>query len=436
MYNILRTLRETTSSKEKLNILMNNKDNEDLKKVFDYAYNKISRTYGVTSRTIEEFEVDSGSEWDMFLLLNKLASRELSGNEALKQCKMALNFYDERDGQLFLNIIDRDLKVGVNEKTINKVWKGLIPKPYYCRCNTLNEKTLSKIKFPCYVQLKCDGTYRQCYVNNGVVEFKTRSGEVYSNPILEDIMKDYPNGYYLGEFTVGLADDPLMNRQEGNGNINSDNPNFENIHFTVWDYLTDGEYSLIEKTKYEDRYYALMRILMENRHKSKGLVHLVPTYDVSNINGAFAIVTEWMNKGLEGGVLKSKDMLFKNGTSNEQLKIKLKVDVEMRCVGFLKGTKGTKYEDQNKVILFENDDKTIKGQCSGMTDSMVLEVTKNPSKYIGKVLTVQFNDIVKAEDHEYYALSHPRFIEFRTDKNLTDNISKVRDLITMAKILK
>lgn len=52
------------------------------------------------------------------------------------------------------------------------------------------------------------------------------------------------------------------------------------------------------------------------------------------------------------------------GTSKEQLKIKLKVGVEVRCTGFLEGAKGTKYEGKNKVITFENDEGTIKGQCS------------------------------------------------------------------------
>lgn len=83
-----------------------------------------------------------------------------------------------------------------------------------------------------------------------------------------------------------------------------------------------------------------------------------------------------MNKGLEGGVLKSLGMHFKDGTSKEQLKIKLKVDVEVRCTGFIEGTKGTKYEGKNKVVVFETDDGKIKGQCSGMTDAMVDEVTK------------------------------------------------------------
>lgn len=431
---ILEKLRQTSSTKEKFNILNSHKDNKDLEKVLKYTYDKVDFTYGVTPRTVLDFDSDEYSGKEMFEVLDMLNRREVTGHSALA---LAKNFYESCDKdikELFLKILDRDLKIGVNEKTLNKVFKGIVPRPNYERCDILNEKTLKKFTFPGYIQLKCDGTYREAYIHDGIVEFKTRSGEPYMNPVLEEIMKTLPDGYYLGEFTLGRADNPDANRAEGNGNINSDNPDFKNIHFTVWDYLTEDEYTLKDsKRGYDERFDTLTHTL--TKHNSS-LVHVVPSFKVNNIKDALEVTSEWMNKGLEGGVLKSFNMKFKNGTSKEQLKIKLKVDVEVRCTGFIEGTKGTKYEGKNKVITFENDEGTIKGQCSGMTDSMVDEVTKNPEKYIGKVLSVQFNDLTKAEGHEYFALSHPVFICFRDDKDETDSLEKAIQLRDMARGLK
>lgn len=434
---ILEQLRQTSSTKEKFNILNSFKDNKDLEKVLKYTYDKVDFTYGVTPTTVLDFFLLDSVEYsdkEMFEVLDILNRREVTGHSALA---LAKNFYVSCDNtikDLFLKILDRDLKIGVNEKTLNKVFKGIVPRPNYERCDILNEKTLKKFTFPGFIQLKCDGTYREAYVHNGIVEFKTRSGESYKNPVLEEIMKTLPDGYYLGEFTLGKADNPDANRAEGNGNINSDNPDFNNIHYTIWDMLTEEEYSLKDsKRGYEERFETLTKTL---ETLSSSLVHVVPSLRVNNIKDALNVTSEWMNKGLEGGVLKSSKMKFKNGTSKEQLKIKLKVDVEVRCTGFLEGTKGTKYEGKNKVITFENDEGTIKGQCSGMTDSMVDEVTKNPEKYIGKVLSVQFNDLTKAEGHEYYALSHPRFAEWRDDKEETDSLEKAVQLRDMARGLK
>ena len=431
---ILEQLRNTSSTKEKFNILLSHKDNKDLEKVLKYTYDKVDFTYGVTPTTVLDFDSNEYSDKEMFEVLDMLNRREVTGHSALA---LAKNFYESCDKtikDLFLKILDRDLKIGVNEKTLNKVFKGIVPRPHYERCDILNEKTLKKFTFPGYIQLKCDGTYREAYVHNGIVEFKTRSGESYRNPVLEEILKTLPEGYYLGEFTLGRADNPDANRAEGNGNINSDNPDFNNIHYTIWDYLTEDEYTLKDsKRGYDERFETLTKTL-ETLNSS--LVHVVPSLRVNNIKDALNVTSEWMNKGLEGGVLKSSKMKFKNGTSKEQLKIKLKVDVEVRCTGFIEGTKGTKYEGKNKVITFENDEGTIKGQCSGMTDSMVDEVTKNPEKYIGKVLSVQFNDLTKAEGHEFYALSHPRFAEWRDDKDETDTLEKAIQLRDMARGLK
>lgn len=429
VFNILTELKNTNSNKVKTEILTKNKDNAELIKLLKYTYDRVTFTYGVTSKTVLNYETPDYCPKSLYEVLDALNNREVTGHAALRLAKSFVNSADKTISDLFLMVLDRDLKIGVNTKTLNKVFKGIVPKPNYCRCDVLSEKTLKKFKFPAYIQLKCDGTYREAFVKNSKVQFTTRSGESYENPVLAEVMKDFPDGYYTGEFTVGTAEDAL-DRANGNGQINSDNPPYEKIHFTVWDYLTEDEYSLKSSRPYSERFNELTSIV-----KDVELVHVVPTKEVNNIQEALKEVSEWMSKGLEGGVLKSKDMKFKNGTSREQLKIKLKVDVEVRCTGFLEGTKGTKYENQNKVIVFENDEGTIQGQCSGMTDKEVDEVTKNPDKYIGKVLSVQFNDLVKAEGHEYYALSHPRFAEWRDDKNETDSLEKAFTLRDMAKSL-
>ena len=47
-------------------------------------------------------------------------------------------------------------------------------------------------------------------------------------------------------------------------------------------------------------------------------------------------------------------------------------------------------------------------------------------------MSVQFNDITQARTNDFYALSHPRFIELRDDKNSTDTLERVLELKEMA----
>ena len=431
--DILNELNESNSSNYKLDILKKYKDNSELKKLLELTYNRNKYNFNVSKNCIIKdnpniLESNGSKTVDELLsALEILGEGTIRGNEAHQFVCNHLKCLDNDNKEIFLNVLGRDLKIGLNVKSINKVFKNLIPKPNYMRCAVLSEKTLKKIKFPAFIQLKMDGTYREIHVADGQVTGKTRSGEEYFNPVLFKEMENFPNGYYTGELTIDGE-----SRFTGNGLINSLNPPYEKITFTVWDYLTDEDYLEKSKTPYYSRFESLSDII--EKHKSNR-VKLVPNHEVNSIDEALKYVSDWMEQGLEGGVLKDKNNVFKNGTSGTQLKIKLKVDAEMRITGFTDGTIGTKREGKIGAIQFSNDEGTIKGQCSGFSDEELDLFTKNKDNLIGRIISVEFNDLVKSENNDYYALSHPRFIEIRNDKDETDTLEKVIQLRDMAKSL-
>lgn len=431
--DILNELNESNSSNYKLDILKKYKDNSELKKLLELTYNRNKYNFNVSKNCIIKdnpsiLESNGSKTVDELLsALEILGGGTIRGNEAHQFVCNHLKCLDNDNKEIFLNVLGRDLKIGLNVKSINKVFKNLIPKPNYMRCAVLSEKTLKKINFPAFIQLKMDGTYREIHVADGQVTGKTRSGEEYFNPVLFKEMMNFPNGYYTGELTIDGE-----SRFTGNGLINSLNPPYEKITFTVWDYLTDDDYLEKTKTPYYSRFESLSDII-EKRKSER--VKLVPNYEVNSIDEALKYVSDWMEQGLEGGVLKDKNNVFKNGTSGTQLKIKLKVDAEMRITGFTDGTIGTKREGKIGAIQFSNDEGTIKGQCSGFSDEELDLFTKNKDNLIGKIISVEFNDIVKSENNDYYALSHPAFIEIRNDKDETDTLEKVIQLRDMAKRL-
>ena len=431
--DILNELNESNSSNYKLDILKKYKDNSELKKLLELTYNRNKYNFNVSKNCIIKdnpsiLESNGSKTVDELLsALEILGEGTIRGNEAHQFVCNHLKCLDNDNKEIFLNVLGRDLKIGLNVKSINKVFKNLIPKPNYMRCAVLSEKTLKKINFPAFIQLKMDGTYREIHVADGQVSGKTRSGEEYFNPVLFKEMENFPNGFYTGELTIEGE-----SRFTGNGLINSLNPPYEKITFTVWDYLTDEDYLEKSKTPYYSRFESLSDII-EKRKSER--VKLVPNHEVNSIDEALKYVSDWMEQGLEGGVLKDKNNVFKNGTSGTQLKIKLKVDAEMRITGFTDGTIGTKREGKIGAIQFSNDEGTIKGQCSGFSDEELDLFTKNKDNLIGKIISVEFNDIVKSENNDYYALSHPAFIEIRNDKDETDTLEKVIQLRDMAKRL-
>ena len=430
--DFLSELNESNSSNYKISTLKKYQNSEIVKQLLKLTYDKNNFNFGM-SRTrllgiLNESNFPEGiDKIDDYLDLLQENSGKLSGNSAKEFYSSLLQKLTEDSRVILLNILGRDLKCGINIKNINKVFKNLIPKPNYMRCAVFSEKLVKKIHFPAMLQLKMDGTYREFNVSNGTVSAKTRAGEEYQNEVLFDILKSFPDGYYMGELTIDGE-----SRFTGNGLINSLNPPLDKIIFTCWDFLTFDEYTGKVKTSYIDRFNRLQN-LIENKDFKQ--VKLVENHIVNNVSEALKQVSLWMSEGLEGGVLKDFNNTFKNGTSNTQLKIKLKVDAEMRITGFTEGTPGTKREGKIGAIQFANDEGTIKGQCSGFSDAELEEFSKNKDSLIGKIISVEFNDITKAENNEYYALSHPRFIEIRNDKNETDDLKKVIQLRDMAKML-
>ena len=430
--DFLSELNESNSSNYKISTLKKYQNSEIVKQLLKLTYDKNNFNFGM-SRTrllgiLNESNFPEGiDKIDDYLDLLQENSGKLSGNSAKEFYSLLLQKLTEDSRVILLNILGRDLKCGINIKNINKVFKNLIPKPNYMRCAVFSEKLVKKIHFPAILQLKMDGTYREFNVSNGTVSAKTRAGEEYFNPVLFKEMMNFPDGYYMGELTIDGE-----SRFTGNGLINSLNPPLDKIIFTCWDFLTFDEYTGKVKTSYIDRFNRLQN-LIENRDFKQ--IKLVENHIVNNVSEALKQVSLWMSEGLEGGVLKDFNNTFKNGTSNTQLKIKLKVDAEMRITGFTEGTPGTKREGKIGAIQFANDEGTIKGQCSGFSDAELEEFSKNKDSLIGKIISVEFNDITKAENNEYYALSHPRFIEIRNDKSETDDLKKVIQLRDMAKTL-
>ena len=291
----------------------------------------------------------------------------------------------------------------------------------YCRCSIF---TKDKITFPCYVQLKCDGSYREMKIKDGKVSFVSRQGKEYEYPHLEkDVLNtELPDGYYLGEFTIGDAFH-AMNRFEGNGILNRKDCPEDGIHFTVWDYLSLNNYeNCIEPYKFRIVKLQALQLWFPD------WISVVDSHIAQNMSDIIKYNSQYMNQGLEGSVIKLIDYVFKNGTSHQQFKLKLKVDADVRITGTTKGE--GKYSNTIGAITFSTDDNLVMGKVSGMTDALRRDIGNNPSKYIGKIMSVEFNDLTPENN-----LSHPRFKEIREDKSETDTLERIIQMRNMARKL-
>lgn len=443
VYEIIQELNEENGSNYKIATLEKYKDHELLKRVLKMTYDKVDFTYGISMKNITVPEHQSKDPTLLKFALDalefKFKSRQYTGNAAIELLEKTFGLMSSNDQDVLRGIVNRDLRINMGRSNINKVFKNLITKPVYMRCGIYNDKTKSKIDpRGSFIQLKADGTYREFRVQKGEVTVISRSGETYEYPFITDVLSHAKDGYYFGELTVLDENGNVLDRSTGNGMINSDDVPHDALCFDVWDYVTEEEYDNAKNkvkntTSYQDRFTDLQNIINHiPSDVNSGYIKIIPYVVVDTIKEALERTSRWMNMGYEGAILKDKNAVFRDGTSPQQLKLKLEIDAEVRITGFTDGTPGTVREKTFGAITFETDDGMIKGQTSGFTDALLKDFNSRRDELIGTIMTVQFNDVTKARNNDYWALSHPRFIELRPDRDDTDTIERVMQSKEMA----
>lgn len=155
-----------------------------LRKVLYYAYNP-HLTYGVsdsgTSHLTKSMNKLPTAD-QFFSLLDRLASRELSGNAARNAVHDFCMTYGAIE-RLLNAILKKDMNIGISTTTINAVYPGLIPtfkvqlsQAIYRTTKGKRVDSWHKLKFPCFMEKKEDGKRIVAFVTEHGVRMYSRTG--------------------------------------------------------------------------------------------------------------------------------------------------------------------------------------------------------------------------------------------------------------------
>jgi hypothetical protein len=93
---------------------------------------------------------------------------------------------------------------------------------------------------------------------------------------------------------------------------------------------------------------------------------------------------------------------------------------------------GTKREGKIGSIEYATDDGKVRGYASGFTDAELDDMDGRREEILRQIMTLTCSDITRGRNNEHYALSHPRFVELRTDKTETDTLERIFEAKRMA----
>jgi DNA ligase-1 len=272
----------------------------------------------------------------------------------------------------------------------------------------------------------------------GIVRITSRQGSPFPIEAFEklsaEIANRFPAGVQLhGELLVCRGADGVLPREISNGILNSvaNGGSFafdEHPIYMVWDMIPLS--AVVTKGKYEEAYVKRLHKIRVALNAAPGVfVNLIETRVVRSLADAYAHAGKLMRSGKEGTVIKSPHAIWKDGTSKEQVKLKLEFDVDLKVVAIVPGREGTKNEGRAGSLTCETACGGLRVDVAVKNEAMRDAVDAVPSDWLGRVIEITANDIMEpSESNDLHSLFLPRMVVagYRTDKTEPDSLERVK----------
>ncbi len=425
---IIKKLQNTSGTNDKIAILKANIDNELLKKVLYYTYNPYMK-YGLTKASIFPlFDGLEGEPMDIFMRLDILANSNIN-DKLRKEFNIHLGRVDEDIRNLYIGMATKDLRIGVNAKTINKVWKGLVPMFNVQLAESFGKKTVPE-NVPFYVTTKLDG-FRILAVPNedGVYDFYTRKGEKYEGL---DHLQEECQLVGMGTFVL---DGELIARNDNNlasGDLYKVTTKIARkkgrtkdkmkLQFHCFDIVDAMEFKEGESyATYNQRRILLDEMFEEYKTDLHNLIKVEVLYEGTDQSVIPTITANLEEQGLEGAMINLANARYKCKRHDGILKVKSFKDADVWVKSVYEGTGRNEGRLGGVVIQYLYNGEFQECECgSGFTDKHRIDFWSNPQLILGHVIEIQYFETTTNEKGGV-GLRFPTFKNrFRDDKTRED----------------
>ena len=441
VYNVLEDVANTSSKNDKLVIIgavVGTPIEYLFKKVVEYAYSPF-KMYNIKKFRDKGYSYAGTLQLaDSFDVLDRLVARSITGKAAITAVQQTLQNLSEQDASVFARIVKKDLRCGASESSFNKVWPDLVYEHPYMRCSSFSSKNLKKIKAPFLSEVKADGRYVDIIVHAGLrVEYTSRTGHVtdFNDPARDSLLlrEAAVHGSFvlMGETLVSDGNGGVLPRAEGNGYLTEDEIDKSLLRFVVWDMVTLEQF--LYKKSPTSRIVRLEGVeALIQRLSTSGLSDIdVVAYRICNTpEEAIAHFREVVEAGCEGTVVKNFKGVWKDGTSTDQVKLKIAAEGEVLVTGVnegegrLKGSCGS--------LQCESSCGEVEVNVAGLSDALRKKFFDDPDSIVWKIITVLYNNVVYSETTKKWSLYLPRFVEIRDDKKDSDSKERLQEQLKAA----
>ena len=395
------------------------------------AYNRLL-TFGV--KKIPESKLDGhGIIWEDFEnLSNKLLKRKLTGHAARDEILKLMEMSHKDEWNFFYKrILQKDMRCGLSEKTINNVAKKnnflkyLIP-VFSCQLAQDCELHKKKLVGKKFLEIKLDGVRAITILYpSGNIDIFSRNGKELNNfNHLKNEIKNSLNLSTLSEALVLDGEIVSSNFQELMKQIHrkSSSQN-EDASLFIFDLLPLENFKLgLYKKPFQERIVFLENIYKKNFSRSEKiklmssqLIDLESKIGKEKFN---RFNSKSIENGFEGIMIKDPLSFYECKRSTSWLKSKPFIEISLEVKSFEEGTGRNKGKLGAIIAEGEDNGKYFKLNIgSGFTDIQRKEYWDNRNKLPGKIIEIRADSISKSQDGQFWSLRFPRFKTFRGFEN-------------------
>lgn len=324
---------------------------------------------------------------------------------------------NEEHSNFLKEVVTKSLRLGIDAKTVNKVYGyNLIP-VFDVQLGTPIEKCTLEPGTWFSLSHKLNGT--RCVYAHG--KLYSRNGKEYGGlqHIIADIQKEFNDDWVIdGELILkDRSRGDSESFQISTGIANSNALTKEELKLVIFDFIHKDEFDSGEGTiPYSHRKAALERVRTEIKSKGLENIEIVEfVYEGRDQSKIWELLDEAEANDWEGLMLNTDDV-YKCRRVKSLMKVKKFFDIDLKCIGMEAGT--GKLKNTLGAIICQYGSNTVK-VGSGFTDELRNYYWNNQNEIVDKIVTVKYKEATKNKNGTE-SLQFPVFICVRNDKNEAD----------------
>ena len=395
--DILEQLENNNSRLFKEELLESQVNNDLLKKVFiaagDPYVNYYVNKFKMPKTSLNDESVHDSTVIDFLNTLNKLSSRELTGNAARDLVERKFHCMTPLEQKWCQRILLKNLRCGVQSTTVNKVWPGAIVGFSVQLAETLSTRYEDgkgiiiddPIMYPVRVEPKLDGLRCVAVKHNGEVTMFTRNGTVLETlPKIKSLLEAASWDEFILDGEVMGSDwnesaSVVMSHKKGKDDSNMIFHVFDALHFLDW-HSQDSHFDL------EDRVELVAELVAQ---VGSAAIVQVPGRLVNDKDELLTAYVADTDAGYEGIMVKDLFAPYVFKRSANIRKMKPVATYEGVIVGHCEGKRGSKREGLWGGFEVALPNGVVTRVAGGFTDKMKAEVNVDPTAWIGRIIEME-----------------------------------------------